>query len=537
MKKFAIFCVICVAAFSAWYGITLGYDGLIRGTGREAVVTVHPLGQTDTEVMQDVKQAGAVFPQLMEEKFQLKLQRDTEIWLAADTGKYENLLTGRLGLEKENAPQKAKYTNGQSSGSKALVAIDGEKKKLGDRSERFSTTGHELFHQMQYELSDGHSGYENSLFWLEEGTADYVGALLCEKMGGRSVEKWYLDAMFTLQNAKVVADISQLQHTTDEDRLKLMTAQAKHYTLADVMTMYLLQRYGGENPEQKIAAYYKGLEKGEAEPVFAQTFGVELAEFLRDFSGWWQSQLAEPVKFDVVVRSEVFGTAAAQFQQQVKRSRQWLQNIWGNDLHGHYTLVLVGSSEDFADAMQEYCHVSEAEARNTADGSVWAENNSTLFVNLSRVTEQRQAVFVSGTMISRLFMMQQLKNDHGDIAWLLRGASYVAGVARLVEMGQGTLPAYQRAWRKDLRQNAPLPTLDKLLTTDELLSAMNQHGSEPVSQLCEYAAAELINRYGWGSLYNWQLMTYRTGDAKQAFAQVYGLTISDFAAQVHLMIY
>jgi len=96
MKKFAIFCVICVAAFSAWYGITLGDDGLIRGTGREAVVTVHPLGQTDTEVMQDVKQAGAVFPQLMEEKFQLKLQRDTEIWLAADTANAKGLMLQRM---------------------------------------------------------------------------------------------------------------------------------------------------------------------------------------------------------------------------------------------------------------------------------------------------------------------------------------------------------------------------------------------------------------------------------------------------------
>ena len=66
---------------------------------------------------------------------------------------------------------------------------------------------------------------------------------------------------------------------------------------------------------------------------------------------------------------------------------------------------------------------------------------------------------------------------------------------------------------------------------------MNQHGNDQVSRLCEYAAAELVNRYGWASLYAWQTATRQSGDGRQAFSKVFGLTLTDFAAQIHLMIY
>lgn len=537
MKKFALFLVLCAAVFGLLYGAKFCRDTFAQTDGGLAAVTVCNLGQTDGRVMEDVQRTAEAFPKFMEEKFQVKLQRPTQIWVGADTAKYQELLTKRLGMEEENAPQKARYTNGQSSGRKAMAAIDGDRKKLGDSSECISTTAHELFHQLQYELSDGRSGYENSLFWLEEGTADYAGALLCEKLGGRSVDKWYRDARFALQNARTVVSVDQLQHTTEQERLDMMTTKAKHYTLADVMTMYLLQQYGGSQPEQKIVAYYKGMENGEAEKVFAQTFGVELPVFLQEFSQWWQKELAAPAKIDTVIRPGADEAAARQFQQQVNLSRQWLKRTWGQDLHGQYQLVLVTSPADFAAAMEEYCHVSREEAQKTAEGSVWAENNSTVFVNLTRVEDRRQAIFVSGTMLSRLFMMQQLDNDNGGMAWLLRGGSYVAGVGRLVEDGQGTLTAYQRAWRKELRQNAPLPALDKLLTVQDIENAMNQQGSDQVSRLCEYAAAELVNRYGWASLYAWQAAARQSGDGRQAFTKVFGLSLSDFAAQIHLMIY
>ena len=539
MRKLGIFLWVCAAVFGLCLGGKMAWDflnGTAKATG-PAAVSVHSLGQPASETMRDIELAAAAFPQLLAERYQVNLQHNVDIWVSADTGKYEKLLVEKLGVEEDKVKPKAQYTSGESVGRKNIIALDGDKQKMSDRSERYSTTGHELFHQLQFELSDGRSGYENSLFWLEEGTADYAGALLAEKMGGRSVEKWYMDDLFTLQNAKETAKAEKLQRTTEEERVQLLSGKAKYYTLSDVMVYYLLHHYGGSSPEQKIIAYYKGLAEGEAEQVFAQVFGVELSAFLQEFSVWWQGEFNAPAQFEVVVRPQVNESVARQYRQHIAKSRKWLQNHWGRDLKGRYKLVFVSGTEDYAAAMQEYCGVDAAEAQRTAADSVWAENNSTLFVNAAKIDDSRQSVFVSSAMVSRLFILQQLGSEDVGMTWLLRGMSYVSGVARLVETGEGKLPDYQRAWRQELRKNTPLRTVDKIMTNADMQKAMEQYGNESVSHLCEYAAAELVRRYGWSALYNWQLAVRRSGDGKQAFLQVFGITAADFGAQVHMMIY
>ena len=539
MRKLGIFLWVCVLALGLCLGGKMAWDflnGTVGATG-PATVAVHSHGQPAPETMRDIEQAASAFPQLLEERYQVNLQHNVDIWVGADTGKYEELLVEKLGVEEDKVKPKAQYTSGESMGRKNIIALDGDKQKMTDKSERYSTTGHELFHQLQYELSDGRSGYENSLFWLEEGTADYAGALLAEKMGGRSVEKWYMDDLFTLQNAKETAKVERLQRTTEEERVQLLSGKAKYYTLSDVMVYYLLHHYGGGSPEQKIIAYYKGLAKGEAEQVFAQVFGVELSAFLQEFSVWWQGELNAPAQLAVVVRPQVNESVVRQYRQHIAQSRKWLQNHWGHDLKGRYKLVFVSGAEDYAAAMQEYCGVDAAEAQRTAADSVWAENNSTLFVNAAKIDDNRQSIFVSSAMVSRLFILQQLGSEDVGMTWLLRGMSYVSGVARLVDIGEGKLPDYQRAWRQELRKNAPLLTVDKIMSNADMQKAMEQYGNESVSHLCEYAAAELVRRYGWSALYNWQLAARRSGDGKQAFLQVFGITAADFGAQVHMMIY
>ena len=539
MRKLGIFLWVCVLALGLCLGGKMAWDflnGTVGATG-PATVSVHSLGQPAPETLRDIEQAAAAFPDLLEERYQVSLQHNVDIWVGADTGKYEELLVKKLGVEEDKVKPKAQYTSGESMGRKNIIALDGDKQKMTDKSERYSTTGHELFHQLQYELSDGRSGYENSLFWLEEGTADYAGALLAEKMGGRSVEKWYMDDLFTLQNAKETAKVEKLQRTTEEDRVQLLSGKAKYYTLSDVMVYYLLHHYGDGSPEQKVIAYYKGLAKGEAEQVFAQVFGVELSAFLQEFSAWWQGELNAPAQLAVVVRPQVNESVVRQYRQHIAQSRKWLQNHWGHDLKGRYKLVFVSGAEDYAAAMQEYCGVDAAEAQRTAADSVWAENNSTLFVNAAKIDDNRQSIFVSSAMVSRLFILQQLSSEDVGMTWLLRGMSYVSGVARLVDIGEGKLPDYQRAWRQELRKNAPLLTVDKIMSNADMQKVMEQYGNEPVSHLCEYATAELVRRYGWSALYNWQMAARRSGDGKQAFLQVFGITAADFGAQVHIMIY
>ncbi|SDP34266.1 hypothetical protein SAMN05216366_11457 [Selenomonas ruminantium] len=538
MKKIAIILLILLGVLSLLGGAQWCRDGIARMDGREpGRIYVDTLGTPDAEVLQDVKQVAGFFPQFMHEKFQVKLECPIDVLVSADRNTYEELLRKRMDVSPETLKEKAQFTSGQSSGSKGLCIINGDKNSLKKNNNRYSTTAHELFHQMQHELSRGKSGYENSLYWLEEGSADYVGALVSEALGAGSVEKWYLDAKFALQYAKNPATVGQLQSTTEEERLQLLTTKAHSYDLSDVMTYYLLQHYGAGQPEAKIVAFYKKLGSDKADKAFAETFGIERDAFLQEFAGWWQAECSHPAKFRVIIRGNADKAAVEQFVNQLEQSRNWLKRHSGGELKGDYQLVFVGSADDFVAAEMEYGSISEAEARSIA-GSVWAENNSTLFINTPQVADNVQSIFVSSAMLCRLYMVQQLASEDGsDMAWLLRGASYVSGVARLGESGHGDIAAYQRHWRKKLRESQPMPTLDKLSTSKALQEAGRQYEGERLSNLCEYAAAELVHRYGWQGIFNWLSDARQSGDGKKAFSQVFGITVTDFAAQVHMMLY
>ncbi len=538
MKKFTIFLLLVVVAIGILGGVHLTQDVIARMDGREpGMVYVEAAGTPDAEVLQDVDRAAAFFPQFMADRFQVKVQRPLDIVVAADRNTYEELLVKRMEVSPDTVKEKAQYTSGQSSGNKGLCIINGDKNSLKKNNNRYSTTAHELFHQMQHEMSRGKSGYENSFYWLEEGSADYVGALVSEALGAGSVEKWYMDARFALQYAKNPAGVDQLQHTTEEERLKMLSTQAKSYDLSDVMTYYLLQHYGAGQPEEKIAEFYQHIASEKAEDAFAKTFGVELSAFLQEFSHWWQAECSRPAQFQVIVRDNVDKSAVNQFMQQVELSRTWLKRNGGGELKGDYQLVFVSGPEDFAAAEMEYGYISEVEARRIAAGSVWAENNSMLFINTPQIADKVQSIFVSTAMLNRLYMTQRLASEEGlDMAWLIRGASYAAGVARLGENGHGDIVAYQRAWRKKLREGQPLPTLDKL-STNKALQEAGRNDGENLSHLCEYAVAELVHRYGWRSVFAWLSAARQSGDGRQSFSRVFGLTVTDFAAQIHMMIY
>lgn len=539
MKKFAMILGLCMAVFVMMGGAQLALDSIGGMEGREpGRIYVEALGNPDAEVMQNVKQVADFFPEFMERRFQVKMERPIDVWVGADRERYEELLRKRMKVSEDTVKEKAQYTSGQSAGTKGLCVINGDRNSLKKNNNRYSTTAHELFHQMQHELSEGKSGYDNSLYWLEEGSADYVGALVSEELGAGSVEKWYLDAKFALQYASKTVTVNQLQHTTEEERLKMLSTESKSYDLSDVMAYYLLQHYGAGQPEQKIGDFYRLLAKEKAEAAFAKTFGLELENFLQEFSSWWQAECSQPAQFRVLVREGADRAVAEQFLGQLKLAKAWLERNSGNMLKGEYQLIFTANPDDFAAAEMEYGYISEEEARNIAAGSVWAENNSTIFINTPQVADDAQSTFVSCAMLTRLYMMQQLANDEGnDMAWLTRGASYAAGVARLSERGHGGLRDYQSVWRKKLRESQPLPTLEKLNTTKALQEAGKVYDGERLSNLCEYAAAELVQRYGWQGVFSWLAAARQSGDGKQAFARTFGMLVTDFAAQIHMMIY
>ena len=508
--------------------------GLAQGTGQ---ITVETSGAVPAATRQDVEKAAKGFAAFCEKNFQVKLERDVHIIVAADRQGYENLLVKKMEMESAEARNKAQYTTGQASGAKALCVLNGDKDGLKESDDRLSTTAHELFHQLQYQLSDGRNGYEKSLFWLEEGSADYVGAQVAAELGERSLEKWFLDAKFTVQNSRKVANVMDVQRTTEAERTQLMNTQVNTYGLSDLMTWYLLKTYAAGQENAKLVEYYQRLGQGEkAEAALQNTFGVALDGFLAAFVDWWRAEQQKTL-IHVQGHGGVSQDVVSQLKQQVAETQTWLTRHWGRQLTGEYDIIVAADQDDVARVAEEFCRIAPQRAKELAAGSVWVENNSTLIVNGQRIADKRQCIFVSGVMLTRMLEVQELGTEDCGVEWLQRGIGYVAGVGRLCDSGYGRLIDYQRAWRQDLRKIAPLPPLDKMMKRAAMQEIEAQYSHDDIAKLCEYGAAELVRRYGWGALQEWLLAARQSGDGRQAFRQVFGITAADFAAQVQLLVY
>lgn len=504
------------AALYEHYGAQLGLDAPDGGG-----IEVRTAGEVDAEMLADVRASAAQFEALLAEQTGLTLQHHVTVYAAGTEVDYEQVLQQAFDLSAEEAQAIGSISGGWTGGSRHVTAINGTAGVMAERSDRWSTTGHELFHQVQYELAAGGSSDARSLFWLEEGSADYVGALLAQCMGGKTVQKWQRDTLDALLAVPTLAKISDLQYADMSQRQQLMQPQFHSYQVADLMTCYLLAQYGGDDPCGRLVAYFQALKTAaDGDAAFAATFGIDTATFLRQYAGWWAQQREARAQVHFTTRPGAPDVQAA-LTAQFAATRQLAESRLGVRLHGVYDVVLAVDQTDMARAAAEWCGVSEAKAQQLAGASLWLENGSTIIINAADLQAARQQQFTMGVLAGRMLAAQLAGPNAQGVVWLERGMGYIMGVARLQATYGGTLAQYERAWRRDLRQGA-VPDLAALATQDGWQQADARYGNDAVSTLVQLACAELIDQYGWAGYRRYLQQLSRTQDAAQAFQSAYG---------------
>ena len=504
--------------------------------GREAgdgYIKILTEGQPSETMMRDVRQACEAFNRTIEQTMGVRLQRNVKVFVGGTEGDYQQILQREFGLEPEEARAIADISGGWAGGKKAITAINGKAGVMNSSSDRISTTGHELFHQVQYELSDGNDTDEQALFWLEEGSADYVGADLAARLGGKSMQKWILDVKAELMGASHIISPENLQHNTLEQRKALMGKDLHSYQMSDLMTWYLLVTRAKGHEGEKLAQYFRQLkETKQGEVAFQNTFGLSLEDFLRQFDRWWKEEQTKPAVLHFEAREGVSQALVRPLEAETSAVQTMFQNRLGQQLHGEYQIVLANNQEDLAEAVKTYCGIPEEQAKELAASSLWIENGSTILLNASQIESDRQQSFTVGVMLMRVMQGQRMGQPERGIEWLMRGSGYLMGVARLGEKGLGTLPQYQRAWLDSLRKAGRIPQLAQMTSVDGFRQVSQSYSDDTASVMAEYATAELVNRRGWPSLVRWAEATRATGDAQKAFRQVYRQSSADFEAEL-----
>ena len=487
-------------------------------------VQVHTEGEVEEKKLQDAKKAAAAFNDFANRYMGASLKRPVELYVSGDEASYQIVLEREFSLSPEEAARVAAISGGWSGGNIHVAAINASAGVMSGHGDRYSTTGHELFHQLQYELSHGKDTEKKALFWLEEGGADYVGALLSESLGGTPFWKWQSDVKAELTRVKSMVSPQELQHCTLEQRKELMGKEYHTYRVADMMTIYLMGRYPEEERGARLAAYYHALaEVGKGEEAFQQAFGQELADFLQEFGHWWQSFRQQPVVFHYrEAESKISRERAEAVMSELEASQAWLQRNLGGQITGEYQVVLTEDVSSMTKALAEYTELPQEKAESLAAHSLCVENGGLLVLNAGNLQNEQQRAFSLGMLVMRTYEGQVLADAKGcGYAWLIHGAAYLAGTSRQSAASGYAVADFMRSNRKKL-EGLNLPRVEYLQSEEDFRKAVEKYGDENITALTELAAYDLIKAHGWGSFANYLQETALTRDGVKAFKAVYG---------------
>lgn len=486
---------------------------------KDGRILVQGEGELAETSLKDVEKAADAFNSFLQEQLGAHLRHQVELYVAGEETAYRKVLEREFGLSAEEAAQVASISGGWSGGSSHITAINAGAGVMSTYGDRYNTTGHELFHQLQHELSNGKDVEESSLFWLEEGTADYVGATLSEHLGGKPLWKWQSDVKAALIRAESTVKPESLQHCSFATRKKLMGKEYHTYQVADLMTCYLLQRFPEERRLPLLADYFRALAESEnGEEAFQQVFGVELPVFLEEYRTWWQSFARQPVVFHY---HEQESSPAQAVRAEMEASQAWLGRNLGSQLRGEYQVVLSPSEAAMAEALAKYTEMPAKEAVQMSERSLCIENGGLLVLNAGHLHEPQQRAFSLGMLIMRTYERQMLgSSKETGYAWLLHGAAYLAGVSRQAEVSGYSVRDYLRS-ANDNVQGRNLPRAMDLRSEEDYRRAVEKYGEKEIASLTELAAYELVKRHGWGSFARFLQETARSRDGGQAFRKVY----------------
>ena len=394
-------------------------------------IDIHAAGDVAPDMMQDVQTAVQIFEQDAA-RSGAPLIHHVDVYVAATQDDYISVLTNQFEQSAEDAAKIAEVSGGWTGGRKGLTALNGAAGVMDDTSDRKSTTAHELFHQLQFELSDGNDTDEKALFWMEEGAADYVGARIAEQAKGKTLRKWELDTLYDLRMAESTVKPESLAHCTLQQRMALMDKKYHTYQMADAMVICLMQQQKGKELSSLLQYFRLLKDHPDGEEAFEQAFGLSYGSFLKKFRAWYDGELHHPAELMFRARDGVPAGRAEALHEQALAVQPLLKQSFGQEVHGRYDVVVCANPEDYAAAIQEVCAVPKEKAQELAQDSLWVSNAGTIVLHADELTDRRQQQYAMATLMARLLRVQLSgrPEDHADAALDARFETFLKNYAR-----------------------------------------------------------------------------------------------------------
>jgi hypothetical protein len=371
---------------------------------------------------------------------------------------------------------------------------------------------HELFHQIQGQL-EGEKRYR--LYWMSEGSADYVGARIAEKLNVANMESWKQQRINQLRKNSDHASPNELAFLSSSQWTTLMETKKSPYEVSDLMLLFVLERSG--KGIESIAEYFRLCGKVmDGNKALSGAFGADLATVNAEFLPWLTSRLSKTGEVDMETIGGVPDAWLKSTQLGVNRAVGFITEKLGILPTSSFRMFVAASADDYIRALTKELGISPDIAA-TRKNETWRYSKGVAVIQAAGISTDALRARIGGLTLARMWMDDYLPRKSAEpLYWLRQGGALAIGCDK----------EQRDSWKKLIVGDRP--SLSELGTQADLAQAEKRFGVPKVEAMCGMAATFLMEAYGTEKLGEWLTKTKEKGDATSTFLSVYGKTPQEF---------
>ncbi len=502
---------------------------LCMETAAYGAITVIPEPNTPPQVLTIVEKVVAAFNGIVEQRMKVTLSKDIKIYVCPNLDSYRRVLREEFGYSPAEAASHSEITGGVARDERNLIALNFGEVIFDQESNAYYVTAHELAHQLQFQLASGKE--ERGLYWLAEGSADYLAAYIAEDIGYLKVADWKIEQYYGVRHTKNIVSPSELSDVTHYGWEKLMKSDRHPYPVAGLMTCFLM-KVAPKTGLTAIAEYYQRLAMLEtAETNFEQSFGMGYPDFEEKVRGWFEKLYipSQQIKFDSKGNFDAIGGLDEGFN----RSQGLFKEHFGAVIRSEQEILLAPDRRSYLKMLQNEMRLGR-QAEPISKTNSWWLNGKKALIFLDELPDCASKVYHGSLIAVRRFQNQQVTPELlVKFMWLREGMADVIAAMVTEDAEAAVGGSFRKLWLKNLQGSKIKSelTLTELLSPEGWDQAVAQYGITAVRAYTACAVSELMARQGIHRLGEWLATTKDTQDPKSAFEKVFGETVDEYSEE------
>lgn len=494
-------------------------------TGAYGRITITADPNVDAETIEMVEKIVNSFNDILIRDMKVLLSRDVRLFLCSNSESYIKTLRKEFKFSKREAQKRANSTIGLSRSNIAVIAVNFDSSFNSNTKYRaYNVTAHELAHQLQADLSGNYLG--GVLYWMVEGVADLIAAVVASECGYESFEKWKLDRINILRSAKNYASPESVGYISYKDWDKLFVEWKYPYEVSDLLVFYLMNITNNNFYEAMSEYFSQASNFRDDKVVFEEVFGISFDDFNKNSREWLEQNYKSPSQIEVVAIGK------KEKDEEIKKAFELSQSIlidkFNDDLHSHQRIILTEDLPNYTTTLCSEFGLNQTEAEKLAVISKFRFNTGTTVLGIDSDSDLEKMDYLVANIMMKKFLNQQApSNLLSNCYWFRNGTADWFG-ALLVDRSEiKTFDYFRQMWLETILNSVSCPLLTELQTTEQWDAAVRNYGEGIVQSYAALAVTYLIETWGTESIAKW-ISTAKEIQAEAAFSKVFETNFNGF---------